>query len=307
MSTPWRDAWHEALYGSRGLYRASHPHAHFSTATSPGLVDVLAEAVVALCRRKGLRSLVDVAGGGGELVAAVCALAPDLDLTCVEVRPRPVGLPEQVRWVRSPGGARLPDGLRGLRDALVLAHEWLDNVPCVIAERTDAGLLAVHVAPDGAERLGRPVDLLDRAWADRWWPEGSRVEIGRARDEAWADLLSRVDSGLAVAVDYGHTARARPVHGSLTAYRAGELVDPVPDGTCDLTAHVAVDSLAHDRLVTQRDLLPELGLVAPRPPHDLAAREPAAYLQALARHTAVAALRDPRGLGAFWWVLARRP
>ncbi|MFN2320472.1 MAG: SAM-dependent methyltransferase [Dermatophilaceae bacterium] len=306
MSTPWRDAWYEALYGPGGLYRREQPHEHFSTATSPGLVDVLAAAVVSLCRRDGLGSFVDVAGGGGELASAVCALAPDLEVTCLEVRERPVGLPQSVRWVRSPGGAALPDELRSLSGALVLAHEWLDNVPCVVAERVDGALLEVCVGPDGAESLGSPVGPADRAWVERWWPGGARVEIGRARDEAWAALLARIDDGLAVAVDYGHRLEARPADGSLTAYRAGQVVVPVPDGSCDLTAHVAVDSLSHDRTVRQRALLEELGLTLATPDPTLAREAPAAYLRALARHSAVTAMRDPGGLGGFWWVLARR-
>ncbi|KAB7746491.1 hypothetical protein GA707_03080 [Nostocoides sp. F2B08] len=308
---PWRSAWHEALYGTAGFYRTGRPHAHFSTATSPGLVEVLAEAVVALARNEGLTGVVDVAAGGGELATAVCALAPDLDLTCVEVRPRPAGLPGQLRWVRSPGGAALPDDLGVLRDVLVIAHEWLDNVPCAVAERTrgsrHGALREVFVTTAGIESPGPEVEPVDRVWAERWWPVGSRVEVGRARDEAWADLLSRVGRGLVVAVDYGHTTAARPETGTLTGYRGGDVVAPVPDGSCDLTAHVAVDSLRHDRIVRQRDLFAELGLTGTALEPRLAHEAPAAYLQALARRSAVTALRDPAGLGAFWWVLARRP
>ena len=308
MSRPWHEAWHEALYGPEGLYRREQPHAHFSTSTSPGLVDTLAEVVVTLAGREGLTGVVDVAAGGGELAAAVCALAPDLDVTCVEVRPRPAGPPESVRWVRSPGGAALPPELGPLRDVLVIAHEWLDNVPCVVAERGDGGSLRqVWVDADGTETPGPPVEPADLAWADRWWPEGERVEIGRARDEAWTDLLSRVERGLVVAVDYGHTLASRPEAGTLIGYRTGEVVAPVPDGTCDLTAHVAVDSLRHDRLVRQRDLLAELGLTGTAPEARLAHEAPGAYLRKLARRSAVSALRDPAGLGGFWWVLASRP
>lgn len=305
---PWREAWHDALYGAEGLYRRDRPHAHFSTATSPGLVDVLADAVVVLTRREGLAGVVDVAAGGGELAAAVCALAPDLHVTCVEVRPRPAGLPESVRWVRSPGGAGLPDDLGPLRDVLVIAHEWLDNVPCVVAERSDDGTLRqVWVDAAGTETPGPPVEPADRAWADRWWLAGERVEIGRARDEAWESLLSQVGPGLVVAVDYGHLRATRPETGTLVGYRAGELVAPVPDGSCDLTAHVALDSLRHDRILTQRELLTELALLPDPPPRELATRAPAAYLHALARRSAAAALADPSGLGGFSWVLARRP
>jgi SAM-dependent MidA family methyltransferase len=317
MTRPWRAAWHDALYGPRGTYAHDEPHAHFSTATSPGLVEVLAEVVVELCRRERVGSFVDVGAGSGGLAAAVRALAPDLDITCVEVRARPAGLPQAVRWVRSPGGAALPDDLSRLTDVLVLAHEWLDNVPCVIAERGGDGgdgggddrgrLHEVWLAADGTESRGPGLVEADRAWTERWWPRGARVEVGRARDEAWADLLSRVASGLVVAVDYGHTVADRPQWGSLTAYRAGALVDLVPDGRRDITAHVSVDSLAHDRIVRQRDLLDELGLTGAPPDPRLGREAPAAYLRALARRSAVSAMRDPAGLGAFWWVLAGRP
>lgn len=305
MSTPWVEAWHEALYGTDGFYTRDEPHAHFSTATSPSLVDALARAVVALTRQEELTGLVDIAAGGGELASAVCALAPELEVTCVEVRPRPAELPTQIRWIRSPGGANLPDELHSLTDVLVLAHEWLDNVPCVIAERTDTGLREVCVGQDGAESLGAAVGRTDHEWASQWWPQGTRMEIGRARDRAWAELLSRIERGLAVAVDYGHTLGTRPHDGSLRAYRSGAVVDPVPDGSCDLTAHVAVDSLDHDRIVTQRDLFGELAVVPPPPDRGLAHDDPATYLRALATRSAATALVDPAGLGAFWWVLRR--
>lgn len=305
MTVPWIDAWHDALYGDAGLYARDTPHAHFSTATSPGLVDVLAELIVHLIRQEGLTQFVDVAGGGGELASAVCELAPDLSVTCVEVRPRPAGLEPRIGWIRSPGGARLPDDLCSLTGVLVLAHEWLDNIPCVIAERAGTNIREVCVAPDGTESLGSPVDAADLAWAQQWWPAGERVEIGRARDRAWADLCSRVEDGLVVAVDYGHLRTGRPETGSLTAYRSGAVVVPVPDGSCDLTAHVAVDSLDHDRLLTQRDLFAEQGLIPDMPDLGRARTDPAGYLRALSRRSAAAALTSPGGMGDFWWVLRR--
>ena len=86
------------------------------------------------------------------------------------------------------------------------------------------------------------------------------MEVGRARDEAWAGLVGRLRSGVAVAVDYGHVAVARPPAGTLTGFRSGHHVVPVPDGSCDLTAHVAMDSLRHDELVDQRTALRRLGI-----------------------------------------------
>ncbi|MYS43043.1 hypothetical protein GTY23_17755, partial [Streptomyces sp. SID5998] len=61
---------------------------------------------------------------------------------------------------------------------------------------------------------------------------------------AWAGAVSRLRRGLAVAVDYAHTAADRPPFGTLTGFRDGRETAPVPDGSCDLTAHVALDACA---------------------------------------------------------------
>ena len=73
----------------------------------------------------------------------------------------------------------------------------------------------------------------------------------------------------------------------------------MPDGSCDLTAHVAMDSLGADSLTTQRAALHDLGLAAAAPPHDLAHADPAGYLAALARRSGLAALTESGGLGGF--------
>ena len=134
---------------------------------------------------------------------------------------------------------------------------------------------------------------------------GDRIEVGLARDEAWADLVARVDSGTLVAVDYGHTRAERPSRGTLTAYRHGVQCQPVPDGTMDLTAHVAIDTLDADEVQRQRDLLRELGLRGQTPPHALAASDPLGYLRALERAGAEAELIRPGGFGDFWWAVKR--
>jgi SAM-dependent MidA family methyltransferase len=124
--------------------------------------------------------------------------------------------------------------------------------------------------------------------------------VGRQRDEAWAALLERLDESAALAIDYGHVLGDRPRTGTLAAYRSGRLVDPVPDGSCDITAHVAVDSLTQSRRLRQRAVL---GEVAP-PDMAMARRDPAAYLRDVAHRSEVATLRRPGGLGDFWWVFA---
>jgi SAM-dependent MidA family methyltransferase len=257
---------------------------------------------------------VDMGAGDGTLAARVLALArPELAarlrVTAVELAPRPPGLPERIAWTRT-----VPDRLRGL----VVANEWLDNVPLDVAELTEHGPRLVLVDPrTGAERLGGEPCAADLAWLERWWPlrrPGDRAEIGRPRDEAWAALVGRIDRGLAVAADYAHSLRDRPPGGTLAAYREGRTVPPVPDGSCDITAHVALDAVAAageragataTELTTQREALRALGVTGAPPPLHLARTDPRAYLRALARAGEEAELIDPAGLGAFGWLAQR--
>lgn len=312
---PWSEAWHDALYGPTGFYRSAEgPVAHFTTSTHGSLGATLAAALGRLADREGARHVVDVGCGRGELLRHLAALRPDLLVTGVDVVDRPTDLPDAVAWLRAAGGTGLPEQLTDLDDVLVLAHEWLDVVPCTVAEVVEPGRLAVvFVDPGtGEESTGPAPTAEELAWCAAWWPfgdlpVGARVEVGLTRDLAWCDLLSRVRRGAVLAVDYGHTRGDRPAGGTLTAYRHGGLVVPVPDGSCDLTAHVAVDSLEHDEVTTQRAALRALGLDAGAPAHDLARTDPAAYLAALATASAVGALTAPGGLGSFRWVLRRVP
>jgi SAM-dependent MidA family methyltransferase len=305
----WVDAWQDALYGPHGFYRSpAGPRAHFSTATHGPLGRLLAEALLRLADEHGLTHVVDVGAGRGELLEHLYAARPALRLTGLDVVDRPDGLPDPVEWLVSPGGSRLPEQLRSLDRVLVLAHEWLDVVPCPIAEVDDEGRLRHRLVDrdTGTESWGPPVAGAELAWADRHWSTttaGDRVEVGTTRDAAWANLLTRIRSGLAVAVDYGHTGGDRPARGTLAAYREGVLVDPVPDGTCDLTAHVAMDSLDHDELIDQRTALRGLGLDGRVPSHELSVQDPLGYLRALESASAVSALTEPGGFGGFLWAV----
>nr|WP_192582807.1 SAM-dependent methyltransferase [Streptomyces triticiradicis] len=135
--------------------------------------------------------------------------------------------------------------------------------------------------------------------------EGARAEIGLPRDLAWACAVSALDRGLAVAVDYAHFAGGRPPFGTLTGFREGRETAPVPDGSCDITAHVALDACAlpGGRVVTQRAALRALGVSGARPPLTLASTDPAAYVRALAGAGQAAELTAPGGLGDFGWLL----
>jgi SAM-dependent MidA family methyltransferase len=307
----WKQAWDAALYGPRGFYRREAPAAHFRT--SPHVSPLFAAVLVDMARTAGLDTVVDVGAGRGELLTAVHALDPELELLAVEVAPRPDGLDPAVGWTTA-----LPASVAGL----VVANEWLDNLPCHVVEVDLDGVpRVVHVDPaTGREARGHaltdpavPGSL--RTWAERWWPladapPGTRAEIGTTRDAAWADLVGRVSAGIAVAVDYGHTRADRPPLGSLRSYRNGREVDVVPDGSRDVTAAVAVDALAGrvgGVVRRQRDVLREHGVTGSPPPHDLAVRGPAAYLAALATATRAAGLTAVGGLGDLWWVVTSRP
>lgn len=298
-----------ALYGPGGFYlRAAGPAAHFRTSVhaSPlfcAAVRRLAGEVDAALGHPDPFDVVDVGAGRGELLVALAAGGvPDRwRLTGVEVAQRPPGLPAAIRWTGD-----VPE-LTGL----LVANEWLDNVPLDVARATAAGPRVVLVEPDGTEHLGPPVPAADLTWLARWWPlerSGDVAEIGAPRDAAWAGAVGRLGRGVAVAVDYGHGRRARPPAGTLTGYRYGRQVQPVPDGSCDLTAAVAVDAVAAavpgaaTLLLTQREALRAL-VGAVRPALPLARADPGAYLRGLQRTGELAELTDPAGLGSFCWLV----
>jgi SAM-dependent MidA family methyltransferase len=117
-------------------------------------------------------------------------------------------------------------------------------------------------------------------------------------------VVGAVRRGVLVAVDYAHDRSSRPPGGSMTGYRAGRAVPPVPDGSCDITSHVALDACAaagtaagaeQTVLLAQRVALPALGVTSPRGDRD--------DLLALAARGEVGELLDPGGLGGFTWLV----
>ncbi|WFF01877.1 SAM-dependent methyltransferase [Micromonospora sp. WMMD964] len=357
MSITWRDAMSRALYGPGGFFvSGSGPADHFRTsvhaspAFATALLRVLTQVDATLGHPPRL-DVVDVGAGRGELLRTLAGLAvgvsgeparpaphgpssvavrPSLAervrFTAVEYAPRPENLPEEINWV-----SEIPRGITGL----LIATEWLDNVPLDVAVHTEDGWRYVLVDPaSGTESIGGPVSPDDLDWLNRWEPIPTnapaaangltspdvtretphrcrRAEIGRTRDEAWAHAIRQVSRGMAVAVDYGHLRDNRPVDGTLTGYRGGRQVPPVPDGSADVTAHVAMDSVASAgaevarcaySLVSQREALRALGADGGRPPLSLAGSDPAGYLRALAAASAVAELTDPAGLGGHLWL-----
>lgn len=222
----------QALYDpDRGFYRRPEgPAGHFRTSVhaSPGFARAVARLLLEVDESLGRPeelALVDVGAGRGELLTGVLAELPDRVLARlrpygVEIADRPAALPSTVLWTDE-----LPRGLTGL----LFANEWLDNVPLDAGEVDEDGVLR-YVEVDtatGRQRLGGPVSAADAAWAERWWPvaePGEAVEFGGPRDAAWARAVAGLERGLAVAVDYGHTAGRRPPFGTYTGFRDGREV-----------------------------------------------------------------------------------
>ncbi|MFF1920113.1 SAM-dependent methyltransferase [Streptomyces sp. NPDC058221] len=316
----WQEAAETALYGDEGFYRSPEgPAGHFRTSVhaSPLFAAAVARLLVRTAGELGTDAvdLVDLGAGRGELLTGVLAALPAegggglaVRAYAVELADRPFGLDPRVEWCAKP-----PQGARGL----LFANEWLDNVPTPVAETGPDGVdrYVLVRSADGAERPGEPVSGADARWLSRWWPSagpGSRAEIGRPRDEAWARAVSTLSGGLAVAVDYMHLRETRPPFGTLTGFRAGREVRPVPDGGCDLTSHVALDACAAAggpaaEIRTQREALRDLGVFGDRPPLSLASSDPAAYVRALAGAGEAAELTARGGLGDFGWLTQRVP
>jgi SAM-dependent MidA family methyltransferase len=304
----WKEAMRRALYApGAGFYVSDgRPAEHFRTSVhaSPlfaGALARLLDRVDAGLGRPEVLDVVDVGAGRGELLVELAFAVPGelrerLRLTAVELADRPASLPPDIGW-----RATVPDAVTGL----LLATEWLDNVPLDLAGLDDTGVVR-YLLTDGS--LGKPVSRRDADWLEKWWPldvPGRRAEIGAPRDAAWRAAVSTVDRGLALCVDYGHLRSDRPLLGTLTGYRDGRQVEPVPDGDRDLTAHVAVDALAGPRttVLRQREALQALGVSGVRPPLALAAEDPAAYARALAAASDAAELTDPAGLGGHYWIV----
>ena len=336
---PWSVAWERAAFGPDGFYSDGPgarlwPARFFRTSVHVGAVfhaaiaALLLEVDTRLGRPERL-DVVDVGAGSGELLPGLLDALPDdvarrVRGVAVDVHPPPDDLDRRVRWIVGTAPDAVPRGVRGL----LVANEWLDDVPLDVVEVDDEHVpRLVLVDTYGDECLGPSLHDpqawaawgLDAAraqeWLARWWPlaegpearPGARAEIGTTRDDAWRAVVDRLEAGTALAIDYGHH-RGPGRRPTLTGYRlAGRVVPAVPDGSVNLTAHVAVDSVAEavgarKGIRRQRESLVGLGVSAALPASTLAAHDPSAYADALVAASDAAELLDPSGLGAFTWV-----
>jgi len=311
VARTWFDAWLECAYGADGFWRRHWPDEHFRTAaaTSP----LVAEAVAAVADRLAVRSMIDVGAGRGELVSALAELRPGLRLGAIDLRARPGSLPDRIEWAEDLWDVRYARWTAGRAEALlaadepvlIVAAEWLDDLPCRVVRREADGWREVVVDEGGTERPGPRLADAELAWADRWWSAGRRAEIGSTRDQAWsalAEVVRRRGGGL-ILLDYGHHRTTRPENGSFAGYRDGRRVQPVPSTEVNLTAHVSQDAVrAAGEALKLRTLLDArqdealARLLAVGPPD-------ADPLHDLVRRSERAALASEYGWGGHRWLV----
>lgn len=310
-SATWSRAWRDA---ARGFWAREEPHHHFTTSATPALADRIASIVHEVDARLGhpdTLTVIDIGCGDGSLLALVRERCTDVGSRArwigVDLRPaRMEGIDAVVAEVPCPL-------LLGAIHGVVMAHEWLDEMPCDVVTRDEAGVdRLVLVDQRGIEMHGPALDDADgcaalgvdaartRSWLEQWWPlraPGDRAEVGTLRDQAWAWMAGLLSSGTALATDYGHVRSdriARDREGTLTAYRMGRLVRPVPDGTANLTAHVAVDACA--------DAVPGTTVTVQRQEIAPASLGPQPSMSEVDGYFATLRLRDPARLGSVHWL-----
>lgn len=328
----WLEEWWQAALENDGFWHREQPADHFLT--SVGNTDdpaLTAQFAAFLDGRRlrgagarlssalaGVQGIIDLGAGDGALLRALARLRPDLARHGVDVRPAPGNLPPATGWSRARWDVRTDRWTRvdatqpmappwSRPDAgpvLVVAHEWLDDLPCRVAGRGPDGWELL--GPDGP--TGQPPDAAERAWLDRWAGDAEVAEVGLTRDRAWARVAGTVPPGsVLLAIDYGHLRSTRPRGGALLGYRSGRLVAPRPDGRTNITAPVAVDSLAAavEQVSGVRPLLVArqaevVGQVGATPPQGAGPAE--SVLAGLVAANRRRVLADPTRFGANWWI-----
>src|SRR5438128_790181 len=195
---------------------------------------------------------------------------------------------------------------------VVFANEVLDAFPVHVLARTADGVREVYVGEEGGTLVEvlRPPSSPDLRWRiPESVPLGGRWETSPAAEGWVASLAAALVSGYVVLIDYGGSETellTREGAGTIRGFAQHRLIaDPLSaPGRHDLTA--SVDFTAIRRAAegaglrfagsaTQREMLVALGI------REATARPstPIEQLRAASRRSAVDALLDPNGLGAF--------
>jgi hypothetical protein len=299
----------DAFYATTPPSRTFRTSAASAGPVAAAIVERL-DAVAGVAPPHVALTVVDVGCGEGALLMAVRSAVghraptwePRLRLVGLDLHPPPDGT-AAVEWIAGDASAPPLARLTGV----VVAHEFLDDLGIDIVHRRPTGPAIELVDEDGMPST-LPLDSTDPrvAWADLWWPDAPRVECGLLRDQAWARAVAMLDSGYAVAVDYGHLRLDRPDASTLIGWSMGHPTSPVADGSMNVTAHVAIDSLAAagervaGRRAWRRLQSDVLGRVPMPAGSGAGARARLAAIDAAARQ---AELTDPQGLGAHHWLV----
>jgi len=228
----------------------------------------------------------------------------------VEVSPRMRGQQSLALEGRDLRWASVAHSLAPIQ-GILFANEVLDAFPVHVLIRTPEGVREVFVG----EENGTLVELLRAPSQDLRWrvpesvPVGGRWETSPAAEGWVASLAGALVSGYVLFIDYGGEDTdllTREGAGTIRGFARHRLIaDPLAEpGRHDLTA--SVDFTAIRRAAegaglrfagsaSQRDMLLALGI------REATARpsSPIEQLRAASRRSAIDALLDPNGLGAF--------
>jgi SAM-dependent MidA family methyltransferase len=259
---PWIDGWEEAAFGADGFYRHQHPYEHFATSVSKdALAPYLLPYLLGALEHLDSVTVIDIGAGDGDLGVQLytllnASLRPRVLFLALDIRARPTHLHEAIQWIQ--GDARETIATIEAGNLFLIAHEFLDDLPCDVVEVDAAGLIHLGVVDDQTQELivGPVLGLAEHqqqlTWLTNWWPAQRplmRIEVGSRRDDFWALATSRITAGFAIAIDYGHVKAERERGlwdgGTLTGYRDSKTVTPVTNRSVNLTAHVAMDAVAH--------------------------------------------------------------
>ncbi|CAB4891145.1 MAG: hypothetical protein F2923_00925 [Actinobacteria bacterium] len=273
---PWKEAWEEAAFGSSGFYLQQHPYEHFATSVSQdGLASSLLPYLLRALDQLERVTVVDVGAGDGDLGVQLhnllgISMRSRVHFLALDVRPRPSNLPECIEWVQGDARATIASVEPG--NMLLIAHEFLDDLPCDVVEVDQACLAHLGVMDEETRHLNFgpvlcfPAHERQIQWLEKWWPAKRplmRAEIGSSRDEFWNLATSRITAGFAIAIDYGHVSQDRQRGlwdgGTLAGYRHAMTVTPVADNSVNLTAHVAMDAIAESSFGNPQTLTFQLG------------------------------------------------
>ena len=269
----WESAW---FHANEVFYRTHQAEREFLT--SPHVDAAVAEQLVAILHRYADVEdashdvcVIDVGAGSGELLLQMSKLLTGrARFLGIDRRKRPDHLPADIEWRQidvSPETGQVT-GFDGELPGILIAHEFLDDIPCPVVELDDQLVpRLVLVDPHSGQEIIGPAcsnDVEASAWLDRWWPATqpmARREIGVPRDRMWQRLRRCLRSGVAVAIDYAHGLNERQRGlwdaGTVKGFADGRPRRPLPDGSVNITAHVALDSCSSSsgQLLSQSSVL----------------------------------------------------